>query len=40
MAEEIDLEMCNLGTSEAQWPWSWPWIALKSHWCIKVYPHT
>jgi len=43
MAEETDLDKWNFGTSEAQWPWSWPWIRLKSYWCayvVEVNPHT
>jgi len=43
MVEEIDLEKCNFGTSEAQWPWSWPWIQSKSYWCaylVEVYQQT
>ena len=41
MAEKIDLEKCNFGTSEAQWPW--PWIGSRSHWytyLVEVCPHT
>jgi len=33
MVEEIDLDIAIFGTSEALWPWRWPWIGSRSYWC-------